>query len=225
MNRIAKSFAAAAIFGHECTPDSSSDKFLKSLEMSLLITPLFRHPSVVLIRKTSDFCRPSLLGTVWSLTAVCTHVQPLSLIERLSSTKVAFQPLNLCLKHHCIYIGLGHTRMLSGGNICHGTHLSRLSSPPHRSIMPITVRRDEGCAVLTGRDTKSVAPTESQLTHGCSCITQLAATHVLLEQIGCVKQSCSCNAGLLLQPCTAFPSKIWPLLRMGSMLARAVNAV
>ena len=45
------SFAAAAVFGHKCTPDSAFDKFLNSLEMSLLITPSFRHPSVVLIEK------------------------------------------------------------------------------------------------------------------------------------------------------------------------------
>ena len=79
--------------------------------------------------------------------------------------------------------------------------------------------------MLAGRDAKSVAPTKSQLTHGCSCITQLAATHVLLEQLKCVEQSFSCNAGLLLQPCTALPSKIGSLQRKGSMLATDINTV
>ena len=53
--------------------------------------------------------------------------------------------------------------------------------------------------MLTGFGVKSIAPTESQLTHGCSCITQLAATHALLEQLKCVKHLLVCNAELLLQ--------------------------
>lgn len=68
-------------------------------------------------------------------------------------------------------------------------------SPPYHS----TVHLDEGCAVLTGLGVNSVAPTESQLTHGCSCITQLAATHVLREELKCVKHLLFCNAELLLQ--------------------------
>ncbi len=197
MNGSPTSFAAAAAFGHKCTPDSAFDKFLNSLEMSLLIMPSFRHPSVVLIRKTSDYAAHSVLENVWSLATVCT--QPLSLIVRLSSTKMALRPawsLSRASLHQSPPESCEYALWC---RVCYGISLSVLSDPPHQSTIPSTVHLDEGCAVLTGLGVNSIAPTESQLTHGCSCITQLAATHVLLEELKCVKHLLFCNAELLLQ--------------------------